>query len=116
MILDRGTQQTFNFHTFHSTTLHLCIKIFHQKKNGKGHILTLMSDTLSFIKDEIAPLWINDVYDGCLAMGERSTENISEFQVGITAHYQATIINFTSFIHRWIQRHSIIHIQLITLI
>jgi len=27
---------------------------FPQKKNGKGHILTLMSDTPSFIKDEMA--------------------------------------------------------------
>ena len=35
---------------------------------------------------------------------------ISEFQVGITSNYQATIINnFTAFIHRWIQRHSIFH-------
>ena len=54
MILDGQTQQTFNFHAFHSTTLHLCIKIFQKKKDGKGHILTLMSDTLSFIKDGMA--------------------------------------------------------------
>ena len=64
-----------------------------------------MSDTLSFIKDEIAsnaPVdKINDVHDGCLVMGGGfNTENTSEFQVGITIIYQANIINFTSFIHK----------------
>ena len=65
----------------------------------------MMSDTLSFIKDEIAsnaPVdTINDVHDGCLVTGRGfNTENTSEFQVGITIIYQATIINFTSFIHK----------------
>ena len=63
-----------------------------------------MSDTLSFIKDEIAsnaPVdKINDVHDGCLVTGGGNTENTSEFQVGITVIYQATIINFTSLIHK----------------
>ena len=53
---------------------------------------------MSFIKDKMAlsNAWINDVlynYDGCLATREGNTENIPEFQVGITANYQATIIN-----------------------
>ena len=56
--------------------------------------------------------WINDEYDGCLAIGEGNTENISEFQVGITANYQATII---SIIHP--QVHSTqFHLSYITLI
>ena len=60
---------------------------------------------MSFIKDEIAlnaPVdKINDVHDGCLVTGRGlNTENTSEFQVGITIIYQATIINFTSFIHK----------------
>ena len=46
-ILSKETQESFNFQTFHSTTVHLYIKIFHTK-NGKGHILTLMSDNLPY--------------------------------------------------------------------
>ena len=39
----------------HFIRLHFtCASKFSKKKNGKGHILTLMSDTLSFIKDGMA--------------------------------------------------------------
>ena len=48
-ILSKETQETFNFQTFHLTTLHLYIKIkFFHTQNGKGHILTLMSNNLPY--------------------------------------------------------------------
>ena len=55
--------------------------------------------------------WMNDVNDGCLAMGEGNTEKILEFSAGIT-RCQATIIYI---IHP--QMHSMsFHLSCITLI
>ena len=75
-ILNNETQETFNFQTFHLTSLHLHKKIFHTK-NGKGYILTLM--TVFSIDFEVdVGLWQVDVAEAKCQQYSAETGNLTE--------------------------------------